>query len=252
MRKACALVVGVGDRNGMGAAVSVLAASQGLHVFMVGRTPGKLDPLVHEIANAGGSAAALVADCTVPADMEQVFRTVGSSAEPLHLVVYNAGRNVPSPFLKSDVDLLDAHFKRCAYGGLLVGQGALRMMLEQDDEGGHKGTILYTGASASIRGKPMFAGFSAAKAGLRNMVQSMAREFGPRGVHIAHIVIDGVVDGAIVQELDGGIGRFLLRRKGVDGALKPDQVARSFWMLHQQHRSAWTHELDLRPWKESF
>lgn len=252
MSQACALIVGVGDRQGIGAAISVLAASHNLHVYMVGRTPNKLDPLIKEIQAAGGAATALLADCTKPDDMEAVFATLRDSGQALRFVVYNTGRNVPAPFMQSDVDLLDDHFKRGAYGGMLVGQGALRLMIEQAAPDGHRGTIIYTGASAAMRGKPMFAGFSAAKAGLRAMVQSMTREFGPQGVHIAHVLIDGVVDGAIVKELDGGIGRFLLNRKGKDGALDPDEIAKSFWMLHEQNRSAWSHELDLRPWKESF
>ena len=98
----------------------------------------------------------------------------------------------------------------------------------------------------------MFAGFSAAKAGLRAMAQSMAREFGPQGVHISHVLIDGIVNGAIVQQLGLGLGKFMLNRKGVDGGLVPDEIAKAFWMLHQQPANAWTHELDLRPFKESF
>lgn len=252
MGKGTALIIGVGDRNGIGGALAVKAASEGLHVFMVGRTEGKLDPIIAEIERADGSATALVADSTVAADIEAVFKQVAASGKPLQLVVYNTGRNVPSPFLKSDIQLLDDNWKRCVLGGFLVGQAALRQMLSQDEIDGQRGTILYTGASASLRGKPMFSGFSAAKAGLRAMAQSMAREFGPQGVHVGHVVVDGIVGGAIVKKLDAGIGKLILNRKGPDGALKPDEVAKSFWMLHKQARTAWTHELDLRPYKESF
>jgi NAD(P)-dependent dehydrogenase (short-subunit alcohol dehydrogenase family) len=248
----CALVVGVGDRQGIGGALSVLLGRQGLHVFMVGRTPGKLEPLIADIQAQGGTAQALTADCTQPADMQQVFSSIRESRRNLRFMLYNTGRNIPSAFLESELSELDAHFKRGAYGGLLAGQGALELMLQQSSEHGHRGSIIYTGASASLRGKPMFAGFSAAKAGLRAMAQSMAREFGPQGIHVAHVLIDGVVDGAIVQQFGSGIGRFLLKRKGRDGSLQPDEVAKAMWMLHQQPPRAWTHELDLRPYKESF
>ena len=252
MSRPCALVVGVGDRRGIGAAIALHAAAKGLDVFMVCRTAGRLDPLVSEIEASGGRAQALVADCTRPAEMEAVFDTLRGSGQPLRLVVYNTGRNVPAPLLGSDIEMLDDHFRRCTYGGFLVGQASVRLMLETSDDSGCRGTILYTGASASLRGRPLFAGFSAAKAGLRAMAQSMAREFGPKGIHVAHVVVDGVVNGSIVRELGGGLGRWLLKRKGVDGALDPDAIAQAFLMLHEQPRSAWTQELDLRPWKEAF
>ena len=252
MNKSCALIVGVGDRQGVGGATSVLLARKGLHVFMVGRTAGKLDPLIEEITSEGGSADSLTADCTESDQMAKVFARISESGMDLRFALYNTGRNIPSAFLKSDQDHLDAHFKRGAYGGMLLGQGALRQMLSQPANASHRGSIFYTGASASLRGKPMFAGFSAAKAGLRAMAQSMAREFGPQGVHISHVLIDGIVNGAIVQQLGLGLGKFMLNRKGVDGGLVPDEIAKAFWMLHQQPANAWTHELDLRPFKESF
>lgn len=252
MSNGAALIIGVGDRNGIGGALAVKVAKEGLHVFMVGRTEGKLDPIIAEIERGNGLATGIVADATQADDIERVFKELSNAGKPLQLVVYNAGRNIPSPFLKSDIEMLDNNWKRCVLGGFLTGQAALRQMLKQDGSTGHRGTILFTGASASLRGKPMFAGFSAAKAGLRAMAQSMAREFGPQGVHVGHVVIDGIVDGAIAQKLDAGIGKLILNRKGQDGALKPDEVAKSFWMLHTQAPSAWCHELDLRPFTESF
>lgn len=248
----CALVVGVGERQGIGGATSVLLGQQGLKVFMVGRTPGRLTPIVRAIEDLGGAAQAIDADCTDASQMEQVFATIHDSGLPLRFVLYNTGRNLPSAFLQSSAEQLDGQFKRGAYGGLITGQGALRLMLHNAPEQGQRGSIFYTGASASLRGKPLFASFSAAKAGLRAMAQSMAREFGPQGIHVGHIVIDGVVDGAIVQQFGSGLGRLLLRRKGKDGSLHPDAVAQTFWQLHQQPVNAWTHELDLRPYKEPF
>lgn len=252
MAKAAAVIVGVGDRQGIGAAVACLAAQLDLHVFIAGRTEAKLESLMVEIAQHGGTATAVVLDSTSAADIERLFATVDKTGLVPSLVVYNTGRNIPAPFLESQPADEYGHWRRCVYGAFLVSQQALRRQLAQPKSIEHRGTILFTGASASLRGKPMFAGFSAAKAALRAMAQSMAREFGPQGIHVGHVVIDGVVNGAIVRGLGGGMGKFLLSGKGTDGALIPDEVAKQFLMLHQQPRSAWTHELDLRPSKEAF
>lgn len=250
MTQACAVVIGVGARAGLGAAVAVKAAAEGLHVFIAGRTREKLDRIVDEIRTAGGEATAVVTDSTQAVDMTALFGQVVASAKPLSLVVYNTGRNIPAPFLDSDERLFQGHWRRCVLGPTLAGQAAIPLMLK--NTGLHKGSILFTGASASMRGKPLFAGFAAAKAAQRALAQSMAREFGPQGIHVAHVVIDGVVDGDIVRSFGGGLGKLLLRNKGKGGSLLPDEVAKSFWQLHQQQPSAWTQELDLRPYKEKF
>ncbi|MDC0663684.1 SDR family NAD(P)-dependent oxidoreductase [Marinobacter sp. SS21] len=252
MAKAAAVIVGVGDRQGIGASVACLAARHDLHVFIAGRTPAKLDTIVAEIEDEGGAATAVALDSTSADDIERLFAAVDEAGQSPSLVVYNTGRNIPTPFLESQPDDEDGHWRRCVYGAFLVSQQALRRQLARPGSEGHRGTILFTGASASLRGKPMFAGFSAAKAGLRAMAQSMAREFSPQGIHVGHVVIDGMVNGAIVKGLGGGLGKFALGRKGPDGALIPDEVAKQFLMLHEQPRSAWTHELDLRPYKEVF
>ena len=248
---ASALVVGVGERQGIGAAVAALLAEKGLHVYIVGRTPEKLNKRVAEIHKSGGSAQALVADSTLEADLQAVFSEIEKEGRTLDVVIYNTGRNVPSPFLQSDEVLLEDHWRRWVFGAFIVAQQSLRVMLRQKIKNGNRGTLIFTGASASLRGKPMFSGFSAAKGGLRAMAQSIAREFGPHGIHVAHVVIDGLVNGAIVREF-GPLGRLLIKRKGDAGSLLPDEVAKSFWMLHQQSPTAWTHELDLRPYKEGF
>jgi len=252
MTKSAAVIVGVGERQGIGGAVACLAAANGLHVFVGGRTQAKLDAIVSEIQRDGGKATAVVLDCTKPADIDRLFSIVDKSGLPLSLIVYNTGRNIPAPFLESNRALEDGHWRRCVYGAFLVSQHAIRRQLHNPQDTAGRGSILFTGASASLRGKPLFAGFSAAKAALRAMAQSIAREFGPQGIHVAHVVIDGLVDGAIVRSFGAGLGQLALGRKGSGGALLPDEVAKSFWMLHQQPRTAWTHELDLRPYKESF
>lgn len=252
MATEAAIIVGVGERNGIGAAVACLAAANGLHVFVGGRTQAKLDIIVSHIQREGGKATAVVLDCTQIADIDRLFNIVDNSGLPLSLVVYNTGRNIPAPFLESDRELEEGHWRRCVYGAFLVSQGAIRRQLNNPLKVAGRGSILFTGASASLRGKPLFTGFSAAKAGLRAMAQSMAREFGPQGIHVGHVVIDGLVDGNIVRSFGAGIGQLALGRKGSGGALIPDEIAKSFWMLHQQPRTAWSHELDLRPYKESF
>lgn len=251
--QAAAVVVGAGERNGIGGAVAAKAAREGLHVFVAGRTQAKIERCARNIEDDGGQATAVVCDSTRSEDMAALFSAIAASELPLRLAVYNTGRNIPAPFMQTTPELLRGHWRRCALGGLMLGQSAIKAMLATPDaDSGHHGTVIFTGASASLRGKPLFAGFSAAKAGLRALAQSAAREFGPQGIHVAHIVIDGLVDGDVVQGLDAGIGKLLLRRKGADGALQPDDVAKAFWMLHRQHRSAWTHELDLRPFAEGF
>lgn len=249
---AAAVVIGVGARQGIGAAVAVRAAAQGMQVFVAGRTQEKLDAIVADIEAAGGSATAVVTDSTRAEDIDHLFQQVADAGFPLRLTVYNTGRNIPAPFMESDERLFHGHWKRCVLGAMLSGQAAIRQMLKQGEIDGQRGTIIYTGASASLRGKPLFAGFASAKAGLRAMAQSMAREFGPQGIHVGHIVIDGIVEGDIVRSVGGGLGKLMLRNKGEDGALLPDEVAKAFWMLHRQPRSAWTHELDLRPHGEPF
>lgn len=248
-----AVVVGAGERKGIGGAVAAHAAREGMHVFVAGRTREKIERCAAAIEREGGAATPVVCDSTSADDIAALFATIATAGLPLRLAVYNTGRNVPAPFMQSTAELLRGHWRRCAVGGLMVGQAAIKAMLaDPDDLSSHHGTVIFTGASASLRGRPLFAGFSAAKAGLRALAQSAAREFGPQGIHVAHVVIDGLVDGDVVQGLDAGIGKLLLRRKGEDGALQPDDVAKTFWMVHQQHRSAWTHELDLRPYAEGF
>ena len=246
----CAVVVGVGARQGLGAAVAVKAAKEGLHVFIAGRTQAKLQVIVDEITANGGRATAVVSDSTKAADITALFELIKASGMTLDLVVYNTGRNIPAPFLESDERLFAGHWQRCVLGPTLVSQAAIPLMLKQP--GPHKGSIIFTGASASMRGKPLFAGFASAKAGQRALAQSMAREFSPQGIHIAHIIIDGVVEGDIVRSFGGGLGKLILKNKGKDGGLLPDEVAKNFWAVHAQPTSAWTQEMDLRPYKEPF
>ena len=247
----CAVILGAGAREGVGAAVAVLAAKNGLHVFIVGRTRAKLDKLVEEIQTDGGQATAVVADCTDPDDIEGVFKQIADHGQPLRFAVHNmAAPNMPTAFLKTDIEFFETHWRRATFGGFLAAQATVKQMLKQKGE--HRGTLIFTGASGSLRGKAKFSAFAAAKAGLRAMAQSIAREFGPEGIHVGHVIIDGIIDGQFVRDAGGTLARAWIKSKGKDGALKPDEIAKAFWMLHMQDRSAWTFELDLRPFKEDW
>ena len=237
-----AIVVGARAREGIGGALCRRFAREGLHVAVVGRTRERLQELVEEVRAEGGRASAVVADATRPEDVARAFDEAEREAGTPELVVYNAGGNDPRPFLEMD----DAYFERLwrvgCFGGFLVGREAARRMLP----GG--GTLIFTGATASVRARPPFTAFASAKAALRAVAHGMAREFGSQRLHVAHVVIDGVVDGAAIKS------RFpqIAERLGEDGLLKVDAIADAYWTLHTQHPSAWTLDLDLRPYRETF
>jgi len=211
-------------------------------VIAAGRTRAKLDAVVAEIRSAGGEATTVVADATVQADTVALFEAAARIG-PTRLAVYNAGNNQFRPLLEMDEAFFTDLWKICALGGFFFGQEAARRMIP-----GGGGTLLFTGATASIRARPPFTAFASAKAAERAIAHGMAREFGAQGLHVGHVIIDGVIDGDQVNS------RFpaFKEAKGDDGMLHVDAIADAFWALHVQHRSAWTLELDLRPFKESF
>jgi NAD(P)-dependent dehydrogenase (short-subunit alcohol dehydrogenase family) len=171
------------------------------------------------------------------------FVSLAGEAGPITVAVHNAGGNSPAPFLEVTPAAFEQHWREHAFGGFVLAQAVLPKMLEQAS-----GTLIFTGATGSVRGSARYAPFAAAKGALRNMAQSVAREFGPKGIHVAHVIIDGVIHGdranAMIPQLES--------RFGPDGMLEPDHIAENYLTLHRQHRSAWTHELDLRPWSEKF
>lgn len=243
-----AVVIGAGARNGIGGALCARFAAAGLQVYAAGRSAEKLEPLVAGIRQGGGNATAVTCDATQPQQVKALFDRVAADGRVPELVVFNASeRNLPKGFLEMTPDYVEQMWRVCCFGGFVVGQEAIRRMLPQK-----RGTVIFTGASASMRGRAKFGGFAAAKAGLRIFAQAMAREFGPEGIHVAHVVVDGVVDGERANKFGFGVGKAYLLSKGEDGSLKPDAIAEAYWQLHRQHRSAWTHELDLRPYKEEF
>jgi NAD(P)-dependent dehydrogenase (short-subunit alcohol dehydrogenase family) len=240
--KKSALIVGVGASQGLGAAVARRIAKEAIHVVVAGRTAEKLERVVTEIRAGGGSAQAVIGDGSDELDAAR-FVAIAEAYGPLELALHNAGTNRRDAFLELETSNFEALWREHCLGGFLTGRESARRMVPRG-----RGTILFTGASGSLRGRAMFAAFAAAKAGLRATAQSMARELGPKGIHVGHIVIDGGIEGD--RLLSAFPGR--QNEKGPDGLLSIDAIAETYWQLHLQHRSAWTHELELRPWSESF
>jgi NAD(P)-dependent dehydrogenase (short-subunit alcohol dehydrogenase family) len=223
-----------------GAALARRFAAGGHHVLVAGRSEAKLAQVARAIAAAGGSAEPVVADTTDEAAVARLFERAGAA---LDLVAYNAGNNQRIDFRELSAASFEEFWRVGCLGGFLVGREAARRLVPRG-----QGTVLFTGASASLRGKPGYAHFAAAKAGLRMIAQSMAREYGPLGIHVAHVVIDGGIAG------DRLLGRRpqLAQERGEDGLLGIDAIAETYWQIHRQPRSAWAHEVDLRPYKEGF
>ena len=238
-----ALVLGVGPLQGLGAALARRFAAEGLQVVIAGRSSAKLALVADAIADAGGVAIPVVADATVESDVKRLFETVTADGQVLEIAAYNVDSNLSAPLLETDVEMFTALWRQNSLGAFLFGREAIKHMLPQQ-----QGSLFFTGATASLRAKPPFTSFSAAKAGVRALAQGMAREFGPQGIHVVHAVIDGVIDG---ERAHRQFSRFVAA-KGADGLLQPDAIAETYWQLHRQHPSAWTHELDLRPFKEPF
>jgi NAD(P)-dependent dehydrogenase (short-subunit alcohol dehydrogenase family) len=241
-----AIVVGVGAERGLGAALCRRFAAEGHHVLVAGRTPGKIEQVARTIVAAGDSAEAVPVDATREADVVRLFDRAlspGEGRDRVDLVVFNAGNNQWIDFRETSAAQFEEFWRIGCYGGFLVGREAARRLVPLG-----RGTVIFTGASGSLRGKPGFAHFAAAKAGLRMIAQSMAREYGPLGLHVAHVVIDGGIFGERLLSRRPE----LIEERGTDGLLGIDAIAEAYWQIHRQARSAWTQEIDLRPYKEGF
>jgi NAD(P)-dependent dehydrogenase (short-subunit alcohol dehydrogenase family) len=213
-----------------------------LKLFIAGRTHEKLEATAHALRKEGCDVTALVGDASREADAVS-FIDAAESAAPLAVAIHNAGGNRWTSILEMDAAMFEGLWREHALGGFLVGREAARRMTPRG-----AGTILFTGASASLRGKANFAAFAGAKASVRALSQSMARELGPKGIHVAHVIIDGGIAGARLLTAVPT----LREQRGPDGLLEIDAIAEAYWQLHLQHRSAWTQELDLRPWSENW
>jgi NAD(P)-dependent dehydrogenase (short-subunit alcohol dehydrogenase family) len=197
-----------------------------------------LKPLVDQITAQGGRALAFGLDARREDEVVNFFRHIEANIGPIEVLVFNVGGNVRFPILETTVQKYFKVWEMCALAGFLAGREAARAMLPRG-----RGTILFTGATASVRGSNGFSAFAGGKAALRALAQSMAREFGPQGLHVAHVIIDGLIDTAFTRT------NFAQRvdELGPDGILNPDHIAEAYWWLHSQPRDAWTFELDLRP-----
>ncbi|NQX88651.1 MAG: SDR family NAD(P)-dependent oxidoreductase [Halioglobus sp.] len=236
-----AVVVGVGASDGLGAAIARQFSSRRLHAVIAGRTVERLDQVAAEIKANGSACTAFSADATDTRQMAQLAAFVADIGPP-EVVIFNVGNNMPIAFDKLTADDFETFWRVCTFSAFLTAKAFLPVLEI------HGGSLLFTGASASMRGRPGFAHFGAAKAALRNFAQALAKDYGPRGVHVGHVVVDGVINGARVR----GVLAEYLEHLGEDGALEPDAIAEAYWFLHSQPRNAWTFEIDLRPFKEAW
>lgn len=241
--KPSCLIVGAGD--GVGSAIARAFAREGLAVCIT-RRPRNLESLeavAASIRAEGGEAHAFGVDARNEAEMIALVDRIEAGIGPLQVVVFNIGANVRFPVVDTTAQVYSKVWEMAALAGFFTGREAARVMTPRG-----KGTILFTGATASTRGGAGFSAFAGAKAALRQLAQSLAREMGPRGIHVAHVVVDGMIDGTFARSIAPDIQTLL----DEDAILKPDEIARNYVWLHKQQRSAWTFELDLRPWKENW
>lgn len=237
------LIVGAGD--GLGAGLARAFAREGLHVCLTRRPRNldRLEALAGAIRDAGGAATAFGVDAREEAQMVALVGRIEREIGPLEVVCFNIGANVRHPLAETTHQVWTKVWQMAADAGFLAGREAARAMLPRG-----RGTIIFTGATASLRGRDGFAAFASAKHALRALAQSMARELGPQGIHVAHVVIDGMVEGGFIRSLVPDYEAALAQQRIVHA----DEAARNWVWLWRQGRSAWTHELDLRPWSESW
>lgn len=241
--KGACLVVGVGD--GVGGAIAKAFAAEGYEVCMTRRPRHleQLETLAAEIRERGGQAHAYGVDARQEAEMIGLVDRIEAAVGPLEVVVFNIGANVRFGLTETTAQVFSKVWEMACFAGFLTAREAARVMVPRG-----RGTILFTGASASLRGKDGFSAFASAKAGLRAVAQSAARELGPKGVHVAHVVVDGAIDGVFTRSIREDVQGLLDR----DEILKPAEIAANYVWLHGQPRSAWTHEIDLRPHSETW
>jgi NAD(P)-dependent dehydrogenase (short-subunit alcohol dehydrogenase family) len=241
MDKGAILVVGAGDATG--GAIARRFAREGYVACVTRRSADKLQPLVDQIIGAGGRAHGFAADARKEAEVVALVERIERDIAPIEVLVFNVGANVPSPVLDETARKYFKIWEMACFGGFLVAREVARHMVTRS-----RGTILFTGATASLRGSAGFAAFAGAKHALRALAQSLARELGPRNIHVAHVVIDGAIDTDFIRD---NLPQVYATRDR-DGILKPEHIADNYWHLHAQPRDAWTFELDLRPWMEKW
>jgi NAD(P)-dependent dehydrogenase (short-subunit alcohol dehydrogenase family) len=240
-----ALVIGAGDATG--GTIAKRFAAGGYTACVTRREADKLEPLLQAIRAAGGQAHGFGSDARKEDEVIELVERIERDIGAIEVLVFNIGANVPCSVLDETARKYFKIWEMACFGGFLNGREVAKRMVEREGQG-RRQTIIFTGATASLRGASGFAAFAGAKHALRALAQSMARELGPRGIHVAHVVVDGAIDTEFIRS--NFPGRYAL--KAQDGILNPEHIADSYWFLHQQPRDAWTHELDLRPWSEKF
>jgi NAD(P)-dependent dehydrogenase (short-subunit alcohol dehydrogenase family) len=233
------LVVGAGDATG--GAIARRFARGGYIACVTRRHADKLAPLVARIEADGGKAHAFGSDARKEDEVIALFAQIEKDIAPIEVAVFNIGANVRFPITETTARVYFKVWEMGCFGGFLVGREAARTMLPRG-----RGSIFFTGATASLRGREGFAAFAGAKHALRALAQSMARELGPKGIHVAQIMIDGAIDTEFIRE--NFPQRYALKER--EGIVDPEAIAETYWQLHLQPRNAWTHEMDLRPWIE--
>lgn len=236
-----ALIIGAGDATG--GEIAKRFAKGGYTTCMTRRNAEKLQPLIQEIEQAGGIAYGFASDARKEDQVIELIENIEANIGAIEVMVYNIGANVPCSILDETARKYFKIWEMACFSAFLTGREVAKRMVTRE-----KGTIIFTGATAGIRGASHFAAFAGAKHALRALAQSMARELGPRNIHVAHVVVDGAIDTDFIATTFPA----MYARKEHDGILNPAHIAENYWHLAQQPRDAWTHELDLRPWSEKW
>lgn len=236
-----ALVIGAGDATG--GAIARRFAKGGYTVAATRRSLDKLQPLIEGIRADGGKAHGFGSDAREEEEVVALIERIEKEIGPIEVFVFNIGANVRSSILEETARKYMKIWEMACFAGFLTGREVARRMVPRG-----RGTMIFTGATASLRGSAGFAAFAGAKHALRALAQSMARELGPQGIHVAHLVVDAAIDTEFIKS--NFPERYALKDQG--GIVEPEHIAETYWMLHQQPRDAWTHELDIRPWMETF
>ncbi len=237
--KKVALIIGAGDATG--GAIARRFAREGYTACVTRRSAEKLEPLVSAIQAEGGEAYGFASDARNEDEVIELVERIESEIGPVEVFVFNIGANVPCSILEETARKYFKIWEMACFSGFLNAREVAKRMVTRK-----RGTILFTGATAGLRGAANFAAFAGAKHGIRALAQSMARELGPMNLHVAHVIVDGAIDTDFIRE------NFPEKyaQKDSDGILDPEHIAENYWYLHNQPRDAWTFELDLRPWNE--
>jgi len=233
-----ALIIGAGDH--LGSAIARRFAAEGFHIVAT-RRRGDLNTLVNDVRALGSDATALHSDARDEQQVTELIEQVEAELGPISAAIFNVGGNVRFSLTETTTRVYRKVWEMCALAGFLVGREVAKKMIARQ-----QGTILFTGASASLRGNSGFAAFAGGKHALKALAESMARELGPQGIHVAHIIVDGLIENDRTAEFLPD----LYASKGADGIIQPDALAEVYWQLHNQPRSAWTFEQDVRPFAE--